>query len=183
MTVTYEKTPNPHSLKFQTDVALCEGQFEFNEASETFTSPLAAKIFNFPWVDRIFIQSQSITVTKQDWVSWDLIAKPLSELIKYHIENKEAVISEKAPTTENDINENDSKEVKLIKKVLNEHIRPAVQTDGGDITFQKYENNIVYVLMRGACQGCPSSEATLKEGVEMSLKQALPEIKEVISSN
>lgn len=186
--VFYEATPNPQSLKFVVTANISEESVHFENAQQAQRSPLAAKLFGFPWVNAIFIGSHFITVTKQDWVDWDILADPLTKLIEEHINSDEPVL---LPTTGlsvtedtlalDEVNENDSPIVKQIKQILNAEIRPAVAMDGGDISFHKYENNIVYLSMHGACSGCPSSTMTLKMGIETRLKELIPEIQEVVS--
>ena len=141
---------------------------------------LNAKIFGFPWTASVFIGPNFITVTKQDWVEWSYLAEPLAGLIQEHIDGGEAIaLVPLTPIADSD--ENDSPIVKQIKNVINTEIRPVVALDGGDIVFDRYVENIVYLHMKGACAGCLSSTATLKEGIEVRLKEAIPEIREVVS--
>jgi Fe-S cluster biogenesis protein NfuA len=177
--VTFQTTPNPQTMKFVFSVNLISNPQQFSSASEANLSPLAQKIFGFPWVESVYIGGDFVTITKQDWVDWDIISEPLADLLKEHVENGEAILHEMNFETDN--NENDSKEVKIIKEALDRYIRPVVAMDGGDITFQNYSEGIVYLKMSGACNGCPSSTQTLKEGVETKLKEVLPEIKEVVA--
>lgn len=177
--VTVETTPNPNSMMFKLNLDIAEGNHNFEEAALAASSPIANKLFGFPWTEAVMVGPNYISLTKQDWVEWEVLTEPLCGLIKEHFESGEKAIIESQ--VENDIDENDSEEVKTIKQVLNREIRPQVAMDGGDIVFHKYENNIVYVYMQGACSGCPSSSQTLKMGVETRLKQALPEIIEVIA--
>jgi len=192
-----EMTPNPQTMRFVADRVLTESPREFKTPQETALSPLARKLFGFPWTAGVFIGRDFISVTKQDWVDWETLAEPLAGLIAEHLERGEPVLhmqattsvagtgattgsadtgrASEAPTAD------DSPAVQLIKKVLNDEIRPAVALDGGDIVFHKYEDGIVYLFMQGACAGCPSSTMTLKMGIEARLKEALPEIREVVS--
>jgi Fe-S cluster biogenesis protein NfuA len=180
MNVTIETTPNPATMKFNFPFQVTEVGFECASVQDTDRSPLAAKIFGFPWTSSVYVGPQFITVTKQDWVDWAYLAEPLAGLIQEHLDNKEPVVVQIALAPE-ESSENDSAVVRLIKSVINKEIRPVVALDGGDIVFSKYENNVVYLHMKGACAGCPSSTATLKEGIEVRLKEAVPEIKEVVS--
>ncbi len=195
--VFYEATPNPNSMKFNiTGIIADETEF-FDDPGKTARSPLAQKLFGFPWMKAVFIGANYVTVTKQEWVDWSVLANPLSDLLAEHFERGEAVllpahlfkegtegatsgIAEGA-THASDISENDSPEVKKIKEIIARDIRPAVAMDGGDIVFSHYENNRVYLRMQGACSGCPSSAITLKDGIETRLKEELPEIIEVIA--
>ena len=154
--------------------------FDCPNVQEADRSPLAAKIFGFPWTSSVYVGSDFITVTKQDWVDWELLAAPLSSLIQEHLNSNEPVVVEILKHTPED-DANDSPMVRNIKSVLNREIRPVVALDGGDITFHKYENQVLYVHMRGACAGCPSSQVTLKEGIETRMKELFPEISEVVS--
>ncbi len=177
MKVTYENTPNPATLKFKFDAQIANETHDFPNVESTDTSPLAAKIFGFPWVSSVFIGQDFMTITKQDWVDWSVIANPLTGLLSEHVSSGRPVFVVK--TVDPDVNENDSEIVKKIKKVLKEEIRPVVAMDGGDVVFSKYEDNILYIQMKGACNGCPSSQATLKDGIQVRLIEALPEIKAV----
>lgn len=179
ITVRPEQTPNPQTLKFAINQRLGDESADFKSAKDTTLSPLARKIFGFPWCDGVFIGQDFVTVTKQDWVDWDVLADPLAGLITEHLERGEAVLLKPAASQENATT--DTPVVAQIKRILNDEIRPAVALDGGDIVFHKYENNIVYLYMQGACSGCPSSTFTLKEGIETRLKNEIPEIREVVS--
>lgn len=178
-----ERTPNPNTMMFKINRILLDEPIEFNNAKEAERSPLASKLFGFPWASGIFIGRDYISITKQDWVEWELLAEPLAGLLKEHFDSDLPLLYdfEEIDNSVGYFDENDSPEVRLIKQVLFEEIRPALAMDGGDISFHKYENNKVYVYMRGACSGCPSATITLKQGIETRLKEALPEIEEVIS--
>lgn len=178
MDVRFEATPNPQTLKFTLGQTLTDEPAEFKSAQETIRSPLAKKLFGFPWCEGVFIGRDFVTVTKQDWVDWDVLAEPLAGLIGEHIERGEPVLHKPVAS---EAQAEDTPVVREIKKILNEEIRPAVALDGGDIIFNRYENNIVYLYMQGSCAGCPSSTITLKQGIEARLQNAIPEIKEVIS--
>lgn len=178
--VTFESTPNPATLKFLLQRHVTDEAFDCPNPQEAERSPLAAKLFGFPWTSSVYVGSDFITVTKQDWVEWGMLAEPLAGLIQEHLDKGEPVAL-KTPPHSADVSENDSPMVQQIKNLLNTEIRPVVALDGGDIVFSKYENNILYIHMRGACAGCPSSTATLKEGIEVRMKEAFPEITEVVA--
>lgn len=179
--VTFETTPNPATLKFHLHRSVTDTPFECASALEAERSPLAAKIFGFPWTASVFVGTDFVTVTKHDWVDWKVLAEPLAGLIREHLDRGEPVVSEGRPKT-SDIDPNDSEIVRRIKDTLNREIRPVVALDGGDIVFDKYEDNRLHLHMRGACAGCPSSSATLKEGIEVRMKELFPEIREVLAS-
>lgn len=176
--VRAEMTPNPQTMRFVANQKLADESAEFKSAQETATSPLARKLFGFPWTAGVFIGQDFVTVTKQDWVDWETLSEPLAGLIAEHLERGEPVLHK---VERQDVTGHDTPAVEVIKRVLNDEIRPAVAQDGGDIVFHKYEDGIVYIFMQGACAGCPSSTMTLKMGIEARLKEALPEIKEVVS--
>lgn len=177
--VTVEPTPNPETYKFSINKKIADESIEFSDPSKTSRSPLAHKLFGFPWAEKVFIGETFVSVTKQNWVEWSVLAEPLSQLIKEHFENEEPALL--ANTGGPEVDENDSDVVSQIKSVIEHEIRPVVAMDGGDIVFSSYEGNIVYIHMRGACSGCPSATATLKNGIEVRLKEAVPEIKEVVA--
>lgn len=177
--VTFENTPNPSTMKFLLHQNVASEGFNCGNSQEAERSPLASKIFGFPWTSAVYVGTDFITVTKQDWVDWEILANPLANLINDHIEKNEPIVVNLIQSADDDVN--DPEIVKKIKAVLNKEIRPVVALDGGDIVFSKFEDNILYIHMRGACAGCPSSTATLKEGIEVRMKEVFPEIKEVLS--
>lgn len=177
--VYYEATPNPQSMKFVFDTKIGEESLQIDEAAQATRSPLASKLFGFPWMDSVFIGPQFVTITKQDWVDWDILADPLSKLLEEHIELNEPVILPEVQSPS--VDENDSPTVQQIKAVIDQEIRPAVAMDGGDIVFHSFDQGVVYIYMRGACSGCPSATLTLKQGIETRLKEAIPEINEVVA--
>lgn len=176
--VFYEATPNPQSMKFVVTETIAKETLQFAAATDAARSPLAQKIFGFPWAAGVYIGTNFVTVTKQDWVDWDILAEPLAGLIKEHLESGAPVLLD---AVEESDDSNDSSIVRQIKQILRDEIRPAVAQDGGDIVFDRFEDGRVYLHMQGACSGCPSSALTLKEGIETRLKQAMPEIQEVVS--
>ena len=181
--VTYEMTPNPQSLKFVVDSQICNEIVEINDRNQANRSPLAQKILGFPWAKSVFLGENFVTVTKEDWLEWDIICDPLSDLIKEHLERGEKVLLPKVSSGQKEktkSKEEDSEDVKKIKEILKTDIQPAVAMDGGYIHFVSYEEGIVYLSLQGACSGCPSSTFTLKQGIETRLKQFVPEIKEVM---
>lgn len=192
-----EETPNPSSVKFVANkLLLVSGATaEYQNASETTFAPIAKQLFQFPFVKSIFIAGNFITVTKHDSVMWEEISDELRVFITDYL-NKGNVVIEKLPeklvakdntfketisvNTQHNAPTNDV-ENKIIE-VLEQYIRPAVEQDGGLITFKELKDGIVTVQMRGSCSGCPSSTMTLKAGIEALLKRLLPnDVKEVVS--
>jgi Fe-S cluster biogenesis protein NfuA len=143
---------------------------------------LARKLFGFPWLSAVMIGPDFVTITKQDWVGWDVLADPLSDLIREHRDSGEAFLLNADTTSTvsaHDDDPNDSDLVKNIKSILNTEIRPAVQMDGGDIVYQRFDDGIVYLVLKGSCAGCPSSVMTLKQGIENRLRELFPQIRGV----
>lgn len=180
--VQIEETPNPQSLKFNLGYVFNDSPFECASLQDTERSPLAAKIFGFPWASNVFIGTDFVTVQKQDWVSWEVLADPLANLIEEHITGGEAVVISKNGNKEglvesDNLDENAAK----MKWIIENEIRPALASDGGDINFVKFENGLLWVKMQGACNGCPSASVTLKEGIETYMKEVFPEILQVVS--
>jgi len=194
VTVYSEMTPNPLTMKFVANKHLLgtDDSVEFHSMAEAKGySPLAEELFNFPFVDGVFITSNFVTITKTDNLSWDFITMELREFVRNWItEGKEVLVQ--MPTKNSIENSNDDAPKKVfaeseyddaIRNLLDEYVRPAVANDGGAIDFRGYENGVVTVLMKGSCAGCPSSTQTLKGGIESLLKQHLPEVTEVIAEN
>jgi len=181
--VRAEQTPNPQTLRFVTNQVLTEQPTEFKKATDAVSAPLARKLFGFPWTDSVFIGRDFVAVTKQDWVDWETLAEPLAGLIQEHLESGELVMQPRTASaaSADAASTGDSSDVARIKAILDHEIRPAVAQDGGDIVFHKFEDGIVYLFMQGACAGCPSSTMTLKQGIEVRLKEAVPSIREVVS--
>ncbi len=187
--VHFEATPNPQTLRFVCNRTITDFPAEFKTVQETARSPLAKKLFGFPWTAGVYIGKDFISVSKQDWVDWETLSEPLAGLIEEHLERGEAVILEPvkpaassgAASGAASATASDSDDVRMIKKILEEEIRPAVAQDGGDIVFHSFENGIVSIFMQGSCSGCPSSTVTLKLGIEERLKSLIPSVKEVIS--
>lgn len=179
MKVTFEATPNPATMKFNFGQRISDQAYDFPNVESSERSPLAAKIFGFPWASSVFLGEDFVTITKQDWVDWEILASPLAGLLNEHVESGQPILIELQASL--DESENDSDIVKQIKRLLQSEIKPIVAMDGGDVVFAKYENHILYLKMLGSCSGCPSSQATLKDGIEVRMKQAFPEIQEVLA--
>ena len=170
-----ESTPNPAALKFVANKKLVDFQIEFNSVDECENSPLALKLFNFPFIKSIFIDENFISITKNDISSWDEITLTIRNFIKEYLENDNKIISDNYKKEEVIDQENLDEISKEIISILDEYIKPAVASDGGNIMFKSYDktNKSVSVILQGACSGCPSSTITLKNGIENMLKQML----------
>ena len=176
--VKIEQTPNPQTMKFQFMDSISSQNFEATSVEEAFASPLAMKLFGFPWTKSVFISDNFVTVTKQEWVDWDILAEPLASLLREHIESGEGVLNTPSDT-ELDSSSDEPMIIQKIKRTLKNEIRPVVALDGGDIEFSSFDSGILYLQMKGACSGCPSSQITLKEGIETRMKELYPEIQGV----
>jgi Fe-S cluster biogenesis protein NfuA len=180
--VFYEATPNPQALRFivtESATTIAQRTQDFEADSNLSLSPLAKKLFGFPWCVGVMIAPHSVTVTKEEWVDWETLADPLAQIIKEHIESGEPVLLDAPPSHETLLS--DDPVIQKIFNIIESDIRPAVAMDGGDIIFEGYKDGVVSLHMVGACAGCPSSMYTLKEGIETRLKDLVPEVKEVIS--
>lgn len=178
--IKWEPTPNPQSLKFRVNQPISDEVFEADSPGKAKRSPLAAKILGFPWAKSVFLSKDFLTVTKEEWVDWDILTEPLLSLIKEHLQEGGKVLLPK-PKVSSSAKTDKSDTAQLIKEIIETEVQPAVAMDGGYIDFVSYENKKVYLNLQGACSGCPSSSYTLKEGIEMRLKQSIPEIEEVIA--
>ena len=169
-----ESNPNPNSLKLVVNEMLVpEGMsFDFPSPVEAEEAPLAQELFMYPFVDRVFYMSNFITVTKKEDVEWLEIQDTLKNHIKNFLESGKLILDKKFPEAPA---QEETETIKKIKTILDEYIRPAVEQDGGAITFHSYENKKICVTLQGSCSGCPSSTITLKAGIENLFKRMMPE--------
>jgi len=177
-----ESNPNPNSMKFVVNFMLVEEgkSYDFPDRNAAMNAPLAFNLFeNFSFVDRVFYMNNFVTVTKTDQVEWSDARLIISNYIKYHLEQNEPLLESDRVKEEKIVNEEEGEIVGKIKDVLEEYIKPAVEMDGGAITFDSYNDGVVKVLLQGSCSGCPSSTITLKAGIESLLKRAIPEVQSV----
>lgn len=182
VTVYGETTPNPAALKFVVSRMLTKNAIEFKNIDETKASPLAKELFNFPFVKEIFIDENYISVTKYEIADWNEITLELRTFIKQYIENGGTVLDENhvfidTKQEKQHIKSFDSLDTtsQQIINILEEYVKPAVAADGGNILFDSYDEaeKRVKVVLQGACNGCPSSTFTLKNGIENMLKDML----------
>ena len=184
MFIQTEQTPNPATLKFLPgrDV-MDKGTADFRSMSEAGHSPLAKGLFTIDGVVGVFLGRDFVTVTKNDARDWTTL-KPhvLAAMMDHFLTGLPAVNENNAPsnmTSSEGAQEGDSDIIKQIKELIEQRVRPAVAQDGGDITFNRFDEGVVYLNLKGSCAGCPSSTATLKSGIESMLKHYIPEIIEV----
>tara|TARA_B100000963_G_scaffold238132_1_gene208211 strand:- start:1724 stop:2599 length:876 start_codon:yes stop_codon:yes gene_type:complete len=189
-TIYAESTPNPSVMKFVANKSLVPESFEFKNIDEAKVSPLAQKLFHFPFIKEIFINSNYISITKYEINTWDEVVMEIREFVRSYLEEGNTVIEESIELKKDYKNasdfENLNKLEKQIVSILKEYIQPAVASDGGNIEFDSYDSNkkSVRVILQGACSGCPSSTLTLKNGIETMLKEMIPgKIENVIALN
>ncbi|MBP1838342.1 NifU family protein [Formosa algae] len=182
VTVYAESTPNPAVQKFVANKKLVTAMFEFTSIDEAKLSPLASELFHFPFVKSVFIDENYVSITKYDIAEWQDITMELREFIRGFIEQGKDVVLAEAPEalgkTTPQIDESFEAMDDISKEIINileEYVKPAVASDGGNIQFQSYDadTKTVKVILQGACSGCPSSTFTLKNGIENMLKEML----------
>ncbi|ATA90953.1 NifU family protein [Capnocytophaga canimorsus] len=184
ITVYAESTPNPTVMKFVANKKLVNNVYEFKSIDEAKVSPLALALFHFPFVKEVFIDENYISVTKYDIADWNDITMELREFIRNHIAQGKDVIA----ASEVEKRTNEKQEAKTtdavsqqIMDIIEEYVKPAVASDGGNIHFLSYDaqTHLVQVMLQGACSGCPSSTFTLKNGIETMLRDMLqnPQLK------
>lgn len=185
--VSLEFTPNPNTLKYSVNRQLLQARTTANfgnkEDAEK-SSPLAAKLFAVPGIRGVMIGKDFVTVTKSEDGDWDIVHKSTSQTLEDHLNSGEVIVNEAGMVAEAHAKASSGATAAIemkIKEILDQEIRPAVAMDGGDISFDRFEDGIVYVHMQGSCAGCPSSTATLKDGIETRLRDAIPEVLEVVS--
>jgi len=180
MFIQTESTPNPATLKFLPGQTVLEmGTVDFPSSETAGKSPLAARIFAVAGVTGVFFGTDFVTVTKAEAVDWGHIKPAILGAIMEHYQSGAPVIEGEQAAAHQAHDGPDSDIVRQIKELLDTRVRPAVAQDGGDITFHGFDRGIVYLHMKGACAGCPSSTLTLKMGIENLLRHYIPEVTEV----
>ena len=191
VTVYAESTPNPAVQKFVANKKLVTAMFEFTSIDEAKLSPLASELFHFPFVKSVFIDENYVSITKYDVAEWQDITVELRELIRGFIEQGKDVVLPEAPETLGKTTPQIDQSFealddisKEIINILEEYVKPAVASDGGNIQFQSYDadTKTVKVILQGACSGCPSSTFTLKNGIENMLKEMLKDKVEIVEA-
>lgn len=192
VTVYAEVTPNPSVMKFVANKKLVPGVFEFKNREEAAPSPLASRLFEFPYVKEVFMDLNYISVTKSGEADWDQVTMELREMIRDHLSDARPVLSPDARPAQGPEGQPqmggeglDPTSQEIIS-ILEEYVKPAVASDGGNIVFQSYEadSKKVHVILQGACSGCPSSTYTLKNGIQTMLQNMLGDkVAEVVAIN
>lgn len=202
-TIYAEMTPNPNTMKFVSNRWLITNGKSFEVLAHQRVggpSPLAEKLFSFPFINGVFISANFVTITKSEAIEWNDVMLELREFIKEYLNSDEGVVIREAflnapepeANDQNETNDGSSSEKitknftdleKRIEEILDEYIKPAVESDGGAIELDSFDNGVVKVILKGSCSGCPSSTMTLKHGIESMLKNMLPEVTEVEAIN
>jgi Fe-S cluster biogenesis protein NfuA len=192
ITVYAEVTPNPAVMKFVSNKRIVPDTYEFKNIDEAKDSPLAIELFHLPFVKEVFMDENYVSVTKYEVADWEEINMQLREFIRDYLADGKDVVTAEAiqktkETVEQAATQTDYDDTsQQIIAILEEYVKPAVASDGGNILFQSYEeqSGTVSVILQGACSGCPSSTFTLKNGIETMLKNMMGEkIKEVVALN
>ncbi|WP_266368502.1 NifU family protein [Tellurirhabdus rosea] len=182
-----EMSPNPNSMKFVVNRELVpEGlSFDYAAPSDALldgkSSPLAVALFGFEYVRRVFISRNYVTLTKDEDTDWGEVLFEVKPFLKKYLDEDQPVFTQRTVEANSTVVEADSPAVQKIKAALDQYVRPAVESDGGAITFYSFdeETGLVKVLLQGSCSGCPSSTLTLKAGIENLLTRLVPEVRTV----
>jgi NFU1 iron-sulfur cluster scaffold homolog, mitochondrial len=180
-----EMTPNPETMKFVANKLLYPGKsIDFPDEAQATPSPLAKELFAFPFIRSVFIASNFVTLTKTSDTNWDDVIPSIRQFLKEYLEEGKVVINEDQIVAKKEnftINASDEDVVGRIKELLENYVKPAVEMDGGAISFRGFEAGTVKLMLQGSCSGCPSSMITLKSGIEGMMKRMIPEVKEVVA--
>lgn len=180
ITIYAESTPNPSVMKFVANIKLTDQSISFESIEDSIDAPLVKALFNFSFVREVFLDENYISISKHDGTEWEEIVMDLRSFIKSYLENEKIILGSSFLKGEKKVTSVSSdslnKTEQEIIKVLDEYVKPAVASDGGNIIFDSYnkKEKLVKVLLQGACSGCPSSTFTLKNGIENILKEMLP---------
>jgi Fe-S cluster biogenesis protein NfuA len=181
MFIQTESTPNPATLKFLPGrTVLAEGTLDLPDAQAAAKSPLAERLFDVPGISGVFFGSDFITVTKAEG-EWPQLKPAILGVIMEHFMSGAPLLADGAEQAaeEEFFDPADSETVATIKELIETRVRPAVASDGGDITFKGFKDGVVFLTMKGACSGCPSSTATLRHGIQNLLRHFVPDVIEV----
>lgn len=176
-----ESTPNPSVMKFVANKPLVSQTMEFKNIDEAKEAPLAQKLFHFPFVKEVFMDANYLSITKFEIANWEDVVMEVRTFIREYIEAGNSIVNAPAIVEKQNALEDEKPQLlneteQEIVNILDEYIKPAVASDGGNIAFEAYdqENKTVKVILQGACSGCPSSTFTLKNGIETMLKDMMP---------
>jgi NFU1 iron-sulfur cluster scaffold homolog, mitochondrial len=175
-----EETPNPETMKFVFNkMILPEDAMDFPTREKAQASPLAKSLFEFSFVNGVFIMNNFVTITRLPGTEWHDVIPIVKEFLKAYVEADEPIVFQR--TIPHKYEGADNLVVAQIIDILDTYIKPAVETDGGMISFKSFNEGVVTVELKGSCSGCPSSTVTLKRGIEGMLTKMIPEVKEVVA--
>lgn len=163
-----------YSFTFEQPISADE--FVISSSQQSINSPIAKKLFGFPWTESLKVSTDAIEVTKKDWVDWDILLEPLQGLLEEHFTAATAL--EKSPVLKTPTLASD--EATSIKEFIEQNINPSLAMHGGWIELKSFESQTAYLYMGGGCQGCASSQATMVDGVETALKEQFPFVQRVV---
>ncbi|MBT8189625.1 MAG: NifU family protein [Saprospiraceae bacterium] len=187
-----EQTPNPDSLKFVTNRMLYKGTADFRtEDLAKEWSPIAAELFQMPFVNGVYVCNNFVTISKEMNYAWEDIMLKLKEFIKSYVSDGKVIVKEGFAEAMAQIEADrgveyqyDGEEAEIVRKIkdlIDKYVKPAVEMDGGNIEFKSFDKGKVSVILQGSCSGCPSSTVTLKSGIEGMLRRMVPEVTEVVA--
>lgn len=180
MFIQTEETPNPATIKFIPGQAVTgDKTYDFASAQEAHYAPLAQRLFGIVGVSRVFLARDFVSVSKADDTDWSMLTPMILAALMDHFSTDQPIIDQSYLEAKTAVNPEEDAISAQIRELLEERVRPMVAMDGGDIVFDRFEDGIVFLQMRGACAGCPSSTATLKMGIENMLKHYVPEVEDV----
>ena len=203
MKIQISKVQGENQRKFELSVPISVREQTYMDSTQARVSPVASKIFGFPWAGSVTVGTHWVTVTKQDWVDWEVLEQPLKTILEEHFSDRKGDIEENpeinqkagdGKPSESFSNGEDSKipqhngetfglnspDAKSIQKLMEEEINPALASHGGYVTLHSVKGDQAFIEMGGGCQGCAMSYMTLKEGIEQAIKEAVPGIKQVV---
>ncbi|MGE4169946.1 MAG: NifU family protein [Candidatus Margulisiibacteriota bacterium] len=181
LNISAQITPNPNALKFVVDKQIIpQKALDFPFADSAKGSPLVEQLWAIDGVCGVMVGPYFVTVNKTNDTDWAKLVEPVTDVIKTVLDSDIAPISQEKLDSLNSGPSEDDEIVQKIKAILDNEIRPAIAMDGGDVSFESYDDGVVALQLQGACSSCPSSVLTLKMGIENRLREEIPEIKEII---
>lgn len=180
MNVTEVTKVDDQTQRFLMAESISQSDVDYFDSTEALRSPVASKIFGFPWTEKVRVGTNFVEITKQSWVEWEILEEPLKGLLEEHFQSQEPPIEENPVIEKAKANNLESPEAQTIQKLIEAQINPALANHGGYVVLHSVENNQVFLEMGGGCQGCAMSYQTMKEGIETAIKEIVPSIVEVI---
>ncbi len=180
MKVESIESPNEQARKFVLGGTISSREVTYTDNTEALQSPVASKIFGFPWTESVKVGSNFVEITKQEWVEWKILEEPLQGLLEEHFQSQSGVVEENPEAAQAGGSQLDSSEAKAIGQLIEEQINPALASHGGFVVLHSVEDGKVFLEMGGGCQGCAMSYQTMKDGIEGAIKELVPTITEVV---